>query len=200
MLPFTAPTMAFAAPAKIVCWNDIESAVFQNFFAEIDVCTLQPHNERNPQADILARRDNAFGDDVALHDATENVHQNTFDVLVFQNQLERGSDLLFVRAAADVEKVRGFAAGEFDDVHCRHREACAVDEAADVAVEADVTEFMLAGFDFRRIFFGEVAHFHNIGMPKQSIVVEIQFSVERKNVAVARQDKRIDLGERTIKF
>ena len=43
-----------------------------------------------------------------------------------------------VGAAADVEEVRRLAAVQLDDVHRAHRQAGAVDQAADVAVELDV--------------------------------------------------------------
>ena len=58
--------------------------------------------------------------------------------------LSAWSDLLGVRRAADVEEVRGLAAVVLDQVHRRHREAGAVDHAADVAVELDVREALLA--------------------------------------------------------
>ena len=51
------------------------------------------------------------------------------------------------RAAADVEEVGRLAAVELDDVHRRHREAGAVDHAADVAVERDVVQVVFRRFD-----------------------------------------------------
>ena len=65
-----------------------------------------------------------------------------------QNDLERLGDPFLRRAAADVEEVRGLAAVQLDDVHRRHREAGAVDQAADVAVERDVVEVVLAATRF----------------------------------------------------
>ena len=49
-------------------------------------------------------------------------------------------------------KFAGHAAEMLDDVHRRHRQARAVDEAGDAAVELDVIEVELAGLDFQRRF------------------------------------------------
>ena len=48
--------------------------------------------------------------------------------------------LVLVRPAADVEEVGRLAAVVLDQVHRAHRQAGAVDQAADVAVEADVAQ------------------------------------------------------------
>ena len=80
-----------------------------------------------------------------------------FDVRVGQDDLERLGDLLLGGAAADVEEVGRLAAVELDDVHRRHRQAGAVDQAADVAVELDVAQVVLAGLELRRVFLVHVA-------------------------------------------
>jgi hypothetical protein len=61
--------------------------------------------------------------------------------------LEGLGDLLLGGAAADVEEVGRLAAVQLDDVHGRHRQARAVDHAADVAVELDVVEVVLDELD-----------------------------------------------------
>src|SRR3546814_1208948 len=77
----------------------------------------------------------ALGDDVAAHDAAEDVHQDAFDVGVREDDLEGRGDALLGGAAADVQEVRRLAAIELDDVHGRHGEPGAVHHAADIAVE-----------------------------------------------------------------
>ena len=52
------------------------------------------------------RGDHALGDDVALHDAAEDVDQDALHVGIGGDDLERRRDLLLVGAAADVEEVR----------------------------------------------------------------------------------------------
>ena len=91
-----------------------------------------------------------------------------------------------VGAAADVEEVGRLAAVELDDVHRRHRQAGAVDQAADVAVELDVVEAELAGLDLERVFLVEVAQLDDVLVAEQRVVVEVHLGVEREHVAVAR--------------
>ena len=57
---------------------------------------------------------------------------------------ERVDDLLRIRRAADVEEVGRLAAVVLHEVHRRHREAGAVHDAADVAVELDEREVRVA--------------------------------------------------------
>ena len=72
--------------------------------------------------------------------------------------LNAAVDLFLARAAAHVEEVCRAAAEMLDDVHRGHRQAGAVDEAGDVAVELDVIEAELAGLDFQRRFLVQIAH------------------------------------------
>jgi len=57
------------------------------------------------------------------------------DLGVLQHDLEGFGHLLGGGAAAHVEEVGGLAAKQLDGVHRRHRQAGAVDQAADVAVQ-----------------------------------------------------------------
>ena len=75
-----------------------------------------------------------------------------------EDDLERRRDLLPARPAADVEKIGRAAAVMLDDVHRRHGQARAVDQAGDVAVQLDVIQVELAGLDFQRGFLLLVAH------------------------------------------
>ena len=90
--------------------------------------TLMPSSRRG--------RDHALGDDVAAHDAAEDVDQDALHVRVGEDDLERGRHLLLGGAAADVEEVGGLRAVELDDVHGGHGEAGAVDHAADLCRRA----------------------------------------------------------------
>ena len=120
------------------------------------------------------------------------------DVLVRHQDLERVPDLLRVGAAADVEEVRRLAAGQLDDVHRRHREAGAVDHAADVAIELDVVQGELRRLDLERIFFVEIAQLLDVGVAEERVVVEVHLRVEREQVAVFGDDQRIDLEQRGV--
>ncbi len=90
-----------------------------------------------------------------------------------------------VAPAADIEEVRRLAAEQLDRVHRRHRQARTVDQAADVAVELDITQVELARLDFGRIFLVEVAQLDDIGVAEQRVGVEVELRVERDDAAVA---------------
>ena len=82
---------------------------------------------------------------------------------------------------------------QLDEVHRAHRQAGAVDQAADVAVELDVAQAGLAGADFGRLFFGQVAQLGQVRVAEQGVVVEGHLGVEREQLARAGHDQRIDL-------
>ena len=90
------------------------------------------------------------------------------------------------------------AAGVLDDVHGGHGEAGAVDHAGDGAVELDVVEAELGGFDFERIFFVEIAQFAKILVAEERVVVEGHLGVERDELAVAGEDEGIDFEQRGV--
>ena len=108
-------------------------------------------------AELLDGGNHALRQHVAAQDAAEDVDQHGLDVLVGHQDAERVLDLLGVGAAADIEEVGRLAARQLDDVHRRHRQAGAVDHAADVAVEPDVVERELRRLDLERILLADVA-------------------------------------------
>ena len=103
-------------------------------------------------------RDHALGEAVAAQDAAEDVDEDGLHARVGRQDPERVLDLLGGRATAHVEKVRGLAPRELDDVHGRHGQPRAVDHAADLAVELDVVEAVLRGLDVERILLGSEEH------------------------------------------
>ena len=118
--------------------------------------------------------------------------------LSFKHGLERLGDALGRGAAADVEEVRRLAASQLDHVERRHREARAVDDAADVAVEADVGEAAVGGVGLARIFLALVAQLRDVRAAEQRVVVERHLGVERDEVLVLGDDERVDLDHRGI--
>ena len=89
---------------------------------------------------------------------------------------------------------------ELDDVHGGHGEAGAVDEACDVAVEADVVQAELAGGDFARVFLRGVTHGDDVLLAVEGVVVEIELGVEGDDLAVGGDGERIDLHEGAVGF
>ena len=83
------------------------------------------------------------GDLVAAGDAAEDVEQHGLHLRVGEQHLERGHDLLRLRAAAHVEEVRRAPARLRDHVERRHHEPGAVAEDPDLAVELHVGDATL---------------------------------------------------------
>src|SRR6185295_14497235 len=88
---------------KIVGGNDREAGFRQYLLALVDVGAFEPHHDRYRQRYFFRGFDNAGRDDVATHDATEDVDQNPLHVLVGENDLERRRYFFLRRAAADIE-------------------------------------------------------------------------------------------------
>src|ERR1700738_406349 len=183
---------------EIVGGQYVATGFTDDLLAGIDIGALQPHHQRHFQAGFLHRSDHALGDDVAFHDAAENVDQDALHIGIGGDDLERCRDLGLVGAAADVEEVRRRHAVEFDDVHRRHRQAGAVDHAADVAVKRDVVEIVFRRLDFLGIFLGLVAQRQHFRVAIERVVVERYLGVEHTQVALFGDDQRGDLQHRHV--
>ncbi len=119
-------------------------------------------------------------------------------MLVAEQDFKRVRDLLLVGATAHVEEVRRHAARELDDVHGRHGQPGAVHHAADVAVELDVIQSVLAGFNLERVFLGDVAQLLDVLVAEERVVVEVDLGVERDQAVVLGRDQRIDFHQRSV--
>ncbi len=62
----------------------------QDLLAELDVGAFEADDQRHRDGHFLGRRDHAFGDDVAAHDAAEDVDQDA---------LHGGSERMILNAA-----------------------------------------------------------------------------------------------------
>ena len=164
------------------------------------VGAFHSHDQRHRETHGLGCRYHAIGDGVALHDAAEDVDQNGLHIFVAQHDLEGFRYLLGGGAAAHVQKVGRLAAIELDGVHGRHGQPRAIDQAADVAVQADVGQVEFAGFYFGGVFFVQIAVGHDFGMAEQRIAVEIEFGIQRDDVALAVAVERVDLHQRSVGF
>ena len=118
----------------------------------IHVGAGESHHQRDFECEGFCGSNDASGDDVAAHDAAEDVDENALDIGVFKNDGKGGLDLFFVGPTADIQEICGLASVEFDDVHRGHGQTGTVDEAADVAVEFDVREAGFLGSNFHVLF------------------------------------------------
>lgn len=185
---------------NIVPTNNVERAGGEGGFAGGDIVAFETHDQGNAQPGFRRSSENALGDDVAIHDAAKDIHQDAFDIWIGQNNAERCGNLLLARTAADVEKIRRAAAAILDNIHGGHGETGSVDQTGNVAVESDVVERMFRSGHFAWIFLGDVAVGHDLGVTVKRVVVEIKLGVEREKFARIGNDERIDLDHRTIGF
>ena len=184
--------------AEIVGGDDRETRVRQYVLALLHVGALEADDQRHRQIHFLGRRDDPLGDDVAAHDAAEDVDQDALHGGIAEDDLERRGHLLGGRAAADVEEVGGEHAVELDDVHRRHREAGAVDHAADIAVELDVGEVIFGRLDLGRILLGLVAEREDVLVAEQRVGIERHLGVEHEQFLALGHDQRVDLEHRHV--
>ncbi len=149
---------------------------------------------------ILCGSDNACSENIATQDAAENIDEDGFHCCVAHQDAECVFHLIRGSAAADVEEIRGRTASVFDDVHGGHGKTGAVDHATDAAIELDVVEAVLGGFNFERIFFIEITQAAQILMTEEAVVVESHFRVERDEFSIACKDARIDFQHRSVRI
>src|SRR5262249_46904743 len=152
-----------------------------------------PNHHRHVDTDCFRRLDRAGCDDVAAHDAAEDIDQNSLDRLVCKKNPECILHLFGIGAAADIEEVGGTASRQFDNVHSSHGETRTIHHASNAAVELDIVQTKLTGFDFERLFFVEIAEFLQIFVAIKCVVIEVHLSVESVTLVVTGDEKRIDL-------
>ena len=73
---FTAVDDLLGGIVEVVGGDDVEPDLARILLAELDIGAFEAHHQRHLEADLLHRRDDAFGDDVASHDAAEDVDQD----------------------------------------------------------------------------------------------------------------------------
>ena len=84
---------------------------------------------------LFGGSNHTFGNHVALHNSAKNIDQDGFEFGIFEHDFERFGDFLSRRTAAHVQEVCRLAAVEFNRVHGRHRQARAIDQAANIAIQ-----------------------------------------------------------------
>ena len=156
--------------------------------------TLVP-SRRNIDTHFLDGSDDAFGDQIAAHDAAEDVDQNRLDVVIAENQLEGLGDALGGGAAAHVQEVGRFAPVELDDIHGRHGKTCAVDHAGNIAVQRHIVEIVLGRLRFQRIVLADIAHGFQPGLAEQRVIVAVELAIEGDQITRAVDDQRIQLDQ-----
>ena len=97
-------------------------------------------------------------------------------------------------------KFAGSPPAKFDHIERRHRKSRTVDDAADVAVEADVGKSAIRRVGFARVFLALVAKLGDVRPPEQRVFVERHLRVERHNLLFLGYDERIDLNHHRVEI
>src|SRR5208282_689997 len=172
----------------------------ENLPGPLNIGSFETDDHGDFESDFGSGGDEGFGNQVAAGDAAEDVHQNPLDLRIGEDDSEGFESRLAGDAAAHVQKIGRGGAVQFDDVHGRHGQAGAVDQAADVAVQGDVVQIRLAGPQVQRLFLRFDGQRLDFLVPEQGVVVEIDFGVDGQKLVVAGDDQGIDLHQGSVGF
>ena len=117
-----------------------EAGGIEGGFAGDDVVAFEADDEGERETDFLDGFDDAGGDDVAIHDATENVDEDGLHVRIAQDDLERRGNLILRSPTTHVQEVGRHAAEVLDDVHGGHGQTGTIDHAGNVAIQPDIIQ------------------------------------------------------------
>mmetsp|Transcript_26258 Transcript_26258/g.77645 ORF Transcript_26258/g.77645 Transcript_26258/m.77645 type:complete len:434 (+) Transcript_26258:483-1784(+) len=178
--------------------NELQSAVLQQLLPDLHVGPLQPHHDGNLQIQRLGCLDDALGDNVALHDAAKDIHQNRLDGGIGRDDLEGVLHLLGGRSAPHVQEIGGLAAVQADNVHRGHGQPGPVHHAPDVAVQADVVEIPLVGVDLAGILLRVIPLGEDVLLTKHRIVIETDLGVGGDQLTLGILGERIHLDHGAV--
>ncbi len=136
--------------------------------------------------------------DVASQNTAEDVDQDSFHILVFQNDLKPLLNHFFAGPPSYIEEVRRFGACQFDDVHGGHGKPGAVHHGAYVAVQTNVVDIVLLGLGIQGIFLPGIIQGLHLLLPDQPVVIKGDLAVYGKGLSFFGEDKRIDLREGAV--
>src|ERR671935_65383 len=159
---------------------------------------VQANDDRQIDLDPLERGENSPRDLVAARDPAEDVEEDRAHLRIARDHLERVDDSLRGSAAAKVAEVRWPTTGDDDDVDRGHRQARAVAENPNLAVELHVGHTLFAREGLERIRGFDVSHLRDVRMTEERAVVDGELRVERFYLTLGRDDQRIDLAQHRV--
>ena len=165
---------------------DVDSA--ENLAALLDLGPFQPHDERHVEADLFVRRGADASAMVVQRMMPPKMLTSTAFTFLSASRMRNASvTCSVVGAAADVEEVGRLAAVQLDEVHRAHRQAGAVHQAADVAVEVARSSAPPRRRGLRRDPLREVSRsLEDVLVTEEGVVVEVDLRVQRHQLALPR--------------
>ena len=159
------------------------------------VGSAQAHDQRQLHVQVVAGGDDPFRHLIAARYAAEHVDYDALDLRVHEDHRQGILDHLGLRPAADVTEVGGPAARTLHEVQRAHAQSGAVADDPDVAVERNIGEAALFGFDLVRVPLDQSAVFLlEVLVAPGGVVIDLELGVAGDHVALLGDDKRVDLG------
>mmetsp|Transcript_11076 Transcript_11076/g.19946 ORF Transcript_11076/g.19946 Transcript_11076/m.19946 type:complete len:365 (-) Transcript_11076:375-1469(-) len=170
----------------------------QNLLPGFHVRALQAHNERHIHSHLLRCVHHTTGNNIALHDPTEDVHQDGLHFWVGGQNLEGFHHLLLRRVAAHVEKIGGRTPVELDDVHGGHGQASTVHHASDLPIQANVVEVVLGGRHLPGVLLCLILKHKELLLPEGRVVIKPKLGIRRVESAVGGLRHRVHFHQRAV--
>ena len=117
----------------------------------------------------------------------------TLDAWILSELFSLNRDVQNAYAGFEFKKVSRLCAVKLDDIHCRHRKTRAINHTADVSVESNIGQVILASFDFFSIFFRFVAEFRDIWMTEERVAIKADLCIKAMKTLVFSYDERVNL-------
>ena len=173
--------------------KDLEARVAEDLLGLLLLGALETDNKGNLELELLGRLDDTLGDDVAAHDTTEDVHKDRLDVLAREDNLKRLLHSGRVGAATDIEEVGGLATVESKHVEGSHGETGTVHKAANVAIESDEVEAVLASVNLGGVLLRDIAELEHVLLTEVRVVVKAELGIHAEHSTVGGFGHGVDL-------
>ena len=166
--------------------------------AGFDIGPGKTHHEGNVDGYLSTGLHNALSNPITPVDSGEDVDKDRAHVAVGQHEPQGGRNAVRRSTTADVEKVGRATAGMFDHVHGCHRQPGSIDNAADLAFEADIVQIVLRGLCLARVLLGRIVQVRDVVPPEECVVIECHLGVECNDAVILGEHERIDLEHRRV--
>lgn len=178
--------------------DDSEARVLKHLNTLSDVGTLKTNNKGNLEVEVTSSSNDTFSNDIALHDTTEDVDEDSLDLGIRGEDLESLLDLLGGSTTTDIEEVSGGTTVELNNIHGSHGETSTVHHAADVTIETDVVEVEEGSSDFTRVLHGGITESEDLLLAESSVIIEVDLGIDAVALAVSNNEG-VDLDLSSIK-
>lgn len=119
-----------------------------------------------------------------MYDVVEDVYQDSFYVVVGQDDFECFGYVFFGCIVVNVEEVGWFVVVQVDDVYGIYGQVGVVDYVVDVVFQCDVVQFLFLCMGFMGVVLGWVVYGVQFWLMVQGVVVDVDFGIQVVQVVV----------------